>query len=80
MSCRISGTPPESLVIEVLDDGKGKRRGKDWLLPPCDIATIPEKRADQKTPAIPEEAGPASAAASPFSVKMPRDGGQSIRM
>ena len=30
------------------------------LLPTFDIATIPEKRADQKTPAIPEEAGPAS--------------------
>ena len=24
------------LRIEVLDDGKGKRRGKDWLLHPCD--------------------------------------------
>ena len=30
------------------------------LLPTFDIATIPEKRADQKTPAIPEDAGPAS--------------------
>ena len=30
------------------------------LLPTFDIATIPEKRADQKTPAIPEGAGPAS--------------------
>mgnify|MGYP000137702916 FL=1 len=24
------------LRIEVLDDGKGRRRGKDWLLHPCD--------------------------------------------
>ena len=30
------------------------------LLPTFDIATIPEKRAEQKTPAIPEDAGPAS--------------------
>ena len=30
------------------------------LLPTFDIATIPERRADQKTPAIPEGAGPAS--------------------
>ncbi|MFC2690415.1 MAG: DUF3372 domain-containing protein, partial [Propionibacterium freudenreichii] len=30
------------------------------LLPTFDIATIPEKRADQKIPAIPEDAGPAS--------------------
>ena len=30
------------------------------LLPTFDIATIPEQRADQKTPAIPEDAGPAS--------------------
>ena len=30
------------------------------LLPTFDIATIPEKRADQKIPAIPEGAGPAS--------------------
>ena len=30
------------------------------LLPTFDIATIPEKRTDQKTPAIPEDAGPAS--------------------
>ena len=30
------------------------------LLPTFDIATIPERRADQKTPAIPANAGPAS--------------------
>ena len=30
------------------------------LLPTFDIATIPEKRAEQRTPAIPEDAGPAS--------------------
>ena len=30
------------------------------LLPTFDIATIPEKRAEQKTPAIPVDAGPAS--------------------
>ena len=30
------------------------------LLPTFDIATIPEKRAERKTPAIPEDAGPAS--------------------
>ena len=30
------------------------------LLPTFDIATIPETRAEQKTPAIPEDAGPAS--------------------